>query len=152
MVENSHFFTGRVPVNPEVKLLHDHFGRPSKGDNFPHEDITAVIGEQPKTSRYRSITNTWRRQVFRMYGVVIDAVIGEGFKALDDSESLTFSDKKLKESGRKLRKAADAALTVDDKNISDDEKLVLNHRVGMHAKLIAYYDAEKRRRLVDKLD
>jgi hypothetical protein len=142
-------FEGRTPVNPEVKQLHEHFGRPEKGQTFSHDEIGKIIGEKYPDNRYRTITNTWRKQVFKMYAVIIDAIPGKGFKALDDSEGLQYSDRKFVESGRKLKRAAQSAISIDESNLSDDQRSVLHHRIATHAKLQQAYAAEARRKLTD---
>lgn len=142
-------FNGRAPVSPEVKRLHEHFGKPDKGDEYTHDEIAEIIGEKYGAPRYRSITNTWRKQVFKMYAIIVDAVPGKGFKALDDSDGLKYSDKKFVASGRQLKKAAQAAISVDESKLSTDEQSVLRHRIATHAKLQQAYAAEARRKLTD---
>jgi hypothetical protein len=140
---------GKVPTNPEVKLLHDKYGRPEKGREFTHEEISEVIGETYPNSRYRTITTTWRKQVFSMYAVIVDAIPGVGFKVLEDSEGLRFSDKQFVSSGKKLKKAAQAAISIDGDKLSPNEKRVLDHRIVTHAKLQSAFVAEQRRKLTD---
>jgi hypothetical protein len=140
-------FEGRPPVSPEVQMLHDHYGKPEKGQVFTHDEIGDVIKEKYGAARYRTITTTWRKQIFRMYGIIVDAIPGQGFKALLDSEGLQYSDKQLKSSGRKMKKAAQSAMSIDEKNLTQDEKSVLQHRIVTHAKLRTLLAAEQRRKL-----
>lgn len=143
-------FKGRVPTAPEVKALHEKYGKPAKGQEWTHEEIEGVINVERTTSRYRAITNTWRKQLLRLHQLVVDAVPGEGFRCLTDGEALRHSDKQLKSSGRKLKKARQTALAVDDTKLKTaDEKALLNHRIGAYAKLQAYFEAEQRRQLVE---
>ena len=140
-------FKGKAPTSPEVKHLHEAFGKPEKGTEWTHQQIEELIQETYGNTRYRTITTRWRKQIFRLFGLTIDAIPGMGFRVLEDSETLRFSDKQLRSSSRKLKRASAAALSVDETKLNAEEKKLLDHRVGAYAKLSAYFAKEERRQL-----
>lgn len=75
MTSKIHF--GGLPTGPDVKKLEEAFGTPEPG-LIKHEEIEAVIGERRGTSRYRTVVNAWRKQLFNTSNVEARAEPGLG--------------------------------------------------------------------------
>jgi hypothetical protein len=81
---------GGLSAEPEVKKLIEKFGAPPPGV-ITHTDIEAVIGCTRKTSRYRTITTSWRKRLRREYLIDTEAETGIGIRILTEPERVDAS-------------------------------------------------------------
>jgi len=94
------------------------------GRRITHEQLESVLGMSRLTSRYRTVTNRWRRLLFTERRVFLDGRIGDGtgFIALTPDEMVRFANREVRSAGRKLQKAIAVASAPNDEQLSADMK------------------------------
>lgn len=92
------------------------------GREITHEQIEAALRESRKSSRYKRTVSKWRRQLFAERRVFLDGQVasGRGFVALTPDEMVRFANRRVREVGRKLRKAIAVASAPNDAELSED--------------------------------
>lgn len=143
-------FFGGVPVQPDVKRLLDHFGRPVAGQRFPYEEICNVLQLDRSRTRWTTVTNAWRKTVYSLYNVLIGCVPGEAFIALNESERLSAGVGKYKSGIRCVRKAYVTVSGCDSAKLSEEEKNRQVHATGVMGHLLLHDRIEARRLLTTK--
>jgi len=126
---------GGIPTDLDVKRLRDAypFDEMSVGDIMPYSDIEAMLGIDRRSSRFKSVTLSWRKRAFRETPFTIGTERGLGFKVLSDSETAKLSGDKLGCATRAMRSSVRYAARVDTRNITSEERAVLyfnNDRVS----------------------
>lgn len=82
-------FFGGVPTAMDVRKLNEAFPELTEGDEIAHADIEALLGLAHTVSRYRTVTNAWRRSVLNDRNIEVAAVAGEGFRCLTAPERVS---------------------------------------------------------------
>lgn len=135
MTENVHF--GGKPTQPDVTKLVQKFGEsPAEGTQFKHAEIEAVIGtlRSENISRYRVVTNAWRRYMLSTNGIEIGAIAGIGFEVLTDADRVTGGINDVRKGARKQYRAINrVAIVKTDKEGLLRKQVALN-RYGMALK------------------
>jgi len=138
-------FFGGVPVQPDVKLLLDVYGRPEVGQRFAYGEVADLLHSGHKTARFRTVTNVWRRAIFSLYNIVIGCVDGEAFMALSESQRLGLGLGKYRTGIRGVRKAHGLVAGCDSTKLTSEEKARQTHTSGVAAQLLLYERNEARR-------
>lgn len=138
-MEQGKVFRGGVPTAPDVRKLREMF--PDKdlnvGDVLAYDDIAEVVGCAYGTSRFKSITDRWRKLVENESGKIIGVSKGVGFAVLSDSQKLEVSHQKLRTAVRSAGRSLTVAMHIDRSNLTDDERLRLDHQNRINASLLA---------------
>lgn len=82
----SKVFFGGVPTDGDVKRLLEAFPDIGPGDAISYVQVAEVIGVKHGSSRFRTVTNAWRKTVMRTQNFVLEAVPGEGFRRQTELE------------------------------------------------------------------
>lgn len=136
--EAEHYFGG-LPTGPEVRKLQERFPNMESliGTTIPHEDIEETIGVKRNESRYRTITNAWRKRVAKdtngrvqMRGDLREYV-GVGLRVLSDGEMVEYHTDLKQSMVRKGRKAYVVLANTEESNLTDEQKRIRSH--GLHA-------------------
>ena len=142
-------FRGNVTTDPEFQTLLDTVGRPHKGQVWTVEEIKNIIHEDPKKGRGRRIVDRWRSRILRDYNLVIASIPGEGFHCLEDGRIHTKIVSKIQGIGRATERTRRFIAAVDDRNLSEEDKVVFHHSESIIARLGNYISSEKRRLLTE---
>jgi len=138
-------FWGGLTTDPEIALLAEHIGVPEEGDEISYKQIEELADCEWNTSRFRTITNRWRRMLRREHGLVTTAVAGECFRVEDSNGRLRFGKQKRRESISKLRNGFEALSGVDARKLNEEERRHLDHETRLqHAVLTAARNEDKR--------
>lgn len=108
------------PTGPDVQKLLDHFGAPVVGTRITHEEVSAVIGVTYRQSRYRTVTDNWRKQLLDRDNIDLRADPGEGFTVMDSEQRVMTGLRGAKAGVRKVLRSAKRS----DRAITDDTRLV----------------------------
>lgn len=100
----ANLYLGGIPTAPDVKRLHDEFGVPNPGDEFTHQTIEFILGLKRNSSRYRTVTSAWRKELLTDKNIDLAAVPGEGYRCLDQSERVEANVKIQKQGIRRTGK------------------------------------------------
>lgn len=84
----SELYFGGVPVEPDVKKLLKVYPTLNVGDVIRHSEIEEHLGVKYRSSRYRTVTDAWRKRMFCDQNILLGAVSGVGFKVLSPDERL----------------------------------------------------------------
>ena len=146
---------GGIPTDIDVRRLFDKFGVPKVGDVITYTEIEAVIGVSHKTSRFWTVTVSWRNRLWRQSNRVSSAIPNEAFEFLDSHKRVTYSEKKAKEGMRKVVRASQVAVATDRDGLSSDEIKTLDHiaflgpafklQMGVKARELIHDDPVKER-------
>lgn len=114
-------FFGPNTTQPEVEKLLAEI-TPIPGAIIQHDEIEAVIGQEHRTSRYRTITSAWRRRLIREHGIDLHPALGLGFEVLTSSRRIDVAVGCVKGSTRRQRKALGFLGRVEQSELTDDER------------------------------
>ena len=94
------------------------------GREIAHEQIEAVLTTNRATSRYRTVTNKWRRDLLNERGVYLDGQMahGRGFVVLTPNEMVRFGNRSVRAAGRKFRRALAVVAAPKDEDLSADPR------------------------------
>jgi hypothetical protein len=148
-MENSDLFLGGVPTAPDVEKLLSTIGIPTVGQLIGYSRITDVLALDLKESRFRTVTNAWRAQLYRQHNLLLEAVSRTGFKVLDGSQRITHSSKRFKRGLKGIRRAGDIASKTSVAGLSPEELKARDHvaTVATSLQLAAAVQARKLREI-----
>lgn len=130
---------GGLPTDLDVSRLQEKFGVPKPGDFISYAEISECLGNHRKESRFWTVTNSWRKKLFKENNLVTEAVRDEGFEFLDSHKRVTHSVNKFKGGLRKVGRASLVAASTDRTRLAPEEIRVCDHvqNVGAQLKLAA---------------
>jgi len=111
-------------IDADVELLLGRFrDLIPDGRLIAHEEIEGLLKLTRKQSRYRTITAKWRRILLTEQRVFLDgrSATGAGFIALTPDEMIRYSNKRVRQVGRILRKAIQVASLPDPSELKSSE-------------------------------
>ena len=118
-------FLGGVPTKPDVDRIIDAYPVEAMetGKIIPYEEIKNLLGDVTK-SRFRTVTNAWRQQMFRTHGVIIDPSrkLAQAFEVLSEYGKTQKSQKETNGGTRKHIKAAIIISSVDTGKLTQEQK------------------------------
>jgi len=122
------FFSG-VPTEPDIKKIMEKYPhtKMEPGQQIGYEEIGTLLGIDKKSSRFRTITNRWRKLMQSKFGIVIDTIPGEGFKVLTECEKVGLGSKKLVSAGNMAKKAYYVFSVTDVKQLDDQSRKEYDH-------------------------
>lgn len=91
------------PVEPQVRKLLEEV-KIERGEIYKHADLADIIGEEPESTRYRTVIGSWRNRVLRDTGVLLAAVPTVGFEALAAERQIKAGIGKMRSGVRTLRR------------------------------------------------
>jgi len=118
-------YFGGIPTEPDVNKLREQYPESSMdlGAVIPYGDVARVIGCRKDSSRFKTVTNRWRRLVERETGtIVIGTERGVGFKILDNQQKLNVSSSLLDQSVRRSRRAYQVTGRINLRQLSDEDR------------------------------
>lgn len=121
------FGFGGIPTDIDVRRLQEQFGIPKPGEVVSYAAISECIGNSKTESRFWSVTNAWRKQLFRENNLVTEAIRNEGFEFLDAHKRVGHSVGKFKQGLRRVSKASMVAASTDRRDLTPEENRVCDH-------------------------
>jgi hypothetical protein len=123
-------WSGGVPTEPDVKRLLEAFPDIKPGDTVRYTDVAAIIQVDPKSSRFRSVTFTWRKRLYRDKNLLFTCDRGLGFRAYTPMERSSAGTKEVDHKLRGVvRASTDVVDRVDTTKMSEAELATHTHRV-----------------------
>jgi hypothetical protein len=131
-------FFGGVPTEPDVEKLRKEWPEEElePGDIIPYDEVCSIIGVKFRQSRFRTVTNAWRKMVEEETNIIIGTEPSVGFRVLSESEKAKLSGSKLRASTRAAKRSYIVAARVDRCKLEEEEQKKLDHYVGVSAKII----------------
>ena len=92
-----------MPTKPDVDALLKRWPEPNIGDRYEYETVAEVIGYEPGSQRFKTVTDAWRRRVHEK-GFVIECDPGAAFFVANADQITASTYSALNSSARKLRR------------------------------------------------
>lgn len=119
-------FSGGIPTAPDVEALIDQLGVPKPGDEISYKQIETVINVSRERSRWKTVTNAWRKRLEHEYNLYLKAIPNEGFQCMTNSERINLGVKKFNQgvsrisySGKIVTKTARVGLSEEETKAAD---------------------------------
>ena len=128
----SKLFFGGVPTGPEVDRLMAGV-EIIPGNRVPYQDVEQLTGVKANEHRFRTVTNAWRKRVFREKALEIKAE-GGCFVILTPDEALTNGITSFHKVGRALGRANVKVSVINETELSKERavtKRLLQREIGM---------------------
>lgn len=112
----SKIFLGGVPTGPDVdRLLKEIEARP--GVEVSYETVERLIGAKRTDNRFRSVTNSWRKRIFREKALEIKAEGGR-FLILTPDEALSSGISAFHKVGRALGRTSVRVAVINEAELA----------------------------------
>jgi len=129
-------FFGGVPTDGDIRLLENEYGIPEIGKIIPYEEVAAVIKYDKDSSRFKTVTQRWRKKIERDHNVIIGTERGIGFVALDNASRVDLGSDKFKYGMKSVRRANKVVSSTDHSDLTDDQVQVAHHVRHVTAALV----------------
>jgi hypothetical protein len=121
--EKQQMYFGGVPTGPDVARIEAVVDL-TPGTVIAHHTIEEVIGAKYRTSRYRTVTDAWRKKALRDYNVEIGAETGVGFRVLTEPERVAAMRRRVVIGGRRIHEAVDLGARIDARQLDGHSKAI----------------------------
>jgi hypothetical protein len=119
-------YFGGMPTNMDVKRLREELVM-IEGDEVTHEQVEKILGVKHTVTRFRTITDKWRRVMLIDEGLEIVALPGLGFRCLLPDERVGYNFKGFKQGTRKQGRHLRRAAMIPRDRVSEKEVVKLDH-------------------------
>ena len=119
-------FKDGMPTGPDVERLIRKWPELSPGDRLDYPALEKILNVEAGTSRWRSITNAWRRRQKRDSNIIIECDAGNAFYVATADQVSSSIHGGLMGVGRKLKRMREKAIRVETK--SDSQRATLDHQ------------------------
>jgi hypothetical protein len=129
-------FFGSLPTKPDIDKIINAFPPETLtiGKFIQYDTISSLIGSKYGTSRWRTVTFTWRERMRREFNIIFLA--GEKkFTVTDSKTRLDLCSRKVATGKRCIMKASEIASSTNKKFLSEDEKKLCDHIATLPGKL-----------------
>jgi hypothetical protein len=144
-VSNSKMYFGGVPTEPDVRRLLNKYGCPQQGQVMNYEEVATVIGIRKQDSRFKTVTNAWRKAIYSSYNIVIGTRPGVGFVALQEPERLDYGSRKFRHGIRQIKRSHGVISGCDEMKLTPEQRGHKQHDEMVSAHLILAGRLEARR-------
>lgn len=119
-----------IPTELDVKALLGEFGVPEVGASLSYSDVSRVIKTPVTSSRWRTVTNQWRKRLIRDHRLFLLCRAGSFIVANEDEKS-EYSGAKQKHGIRSIKVSA----TVDREYVDASQLSPTNQKAYEHRTL-----------------
>lgn len=128
-------YFGGIPTSVDTRRLDEQFAGLMDGDEITHDEIEVVIGVRRGSSRYRTVTDAWRRSLLREKNIELAAVSGVGFRCLPPAERISASVRGVQSGMRKqLRSITRSAMVrTEDEGLRRKQDLLQRYGAVLRA-------------------
>lgn len=108
------------------------------GRVIAHEEIESLLKMNRRQSRYKTVTDRWRKTLLEEQRVFLDgrAALGAGFKALTPDDMVRYGNNRVRAVGRVLKKAIRVASLPDPSELSSTQLRTYQARLMVAAEQI----------------
>ena len=124
---------GGTPTGIDVRKLREAFGEPPPGTDIPHEEVEAALGIDRHSTRYRTVTNAWRKEMLKDHNIAIGAVPNKGFRSLDSGERISGAFAGVNSGTRKIMRSVRSSehVRTDDPVLGKKQELLRNYGIAV---------------------
>lgn len=128
-------FFGGLPTKIEVDRLMTKFGVPKEGEKITWQQVAEVISVPPRTNRFVSVVQAWRRLLFREHNTYMTCDGDNAIYAADPDTRVTKSAHKVANSRRAIARAILVTYQTDASRLSETKLRVREHLLKTGDKL-----------------
>lgn len=137
----TNLFRGGVPTGPDVDRLIAAFPLDDMGPGsiISYVDVSSIIGEAPGSGRFKSVSNAWRRRMFRerLWQTIAE---GGAFRILTADECVRHGITSVTRLGRASGRVVARTMAIRTEEVSP---ALLPHRRVLQLQAIALRDAAR---------
>lgn len=118
-------YFGGVPTGPDVNKLVDKYPieKLILGYKMPYSEISEVIEQPIRSSRFRSVTEAWRKKMEKDYNIIIRCDSFESqFYVLTEGNKVDFGGEKLRCAVNAARRTSSILSRVVLNKLTEEEK------------------------------
>jgi len=132
-------FFGGVPTAPDIKRIREQYPDENlkEGQFIDYDTIAGIIGVESGSSRFRTVTMSWRKFVRLDSRKIIDVERGKGFIVLNDNEKVTLSGKKIGRAVKQIKLSYKIVQATDETKLSEKARETYNFNILRAGKMIA---------------
>jgi hypothetical protein len=133
-------FFGGVPTDTDIATLRNAYPVEAltEGRVIPYEEVGKLIMEGPKTHRFRTVTNRWRKMLEKENSIVLGAKAGVGFLVLSPQERVTLASGHLHSSSLQAVRAHRRSGDVPRARLTTEEGKRADHILHVSAAVISH--------------
>jgi len=126
---DNQIFRGSIPHNADIKKLKNAFPVESlsPGVEIPYDRVESVLQSNRRSSRFRSITHEWRRDIENSHGIILGTMHGKAFYVANSKDMLKIGTTKLQVAGKYATRARQITSCADVGQLDADERARLTH-------------------------
>lgn len=129
-------FAHGIPTEPDVARLMEAFKVPAAGTVIQHPAIENLIGQKRKSYRYKSVTDAWRKKLYKDHNCIMGAIPTVGYKSLEPDERAEFIGSKYKTGIRHVKRSQNVAIRTDLTGMTPESRRSVIHVKNTAAALI----------------
>ena len=136
----SGMYFGGIPTGPDVERLMEAYPVDGlvPGVIIPYVDTGKAIHSDVRSSRWKTITNAWRRKLENESNIIIECdPLSASFYVLSEGEKVGLSRKKLRSSVKLARRSMVVSAQVDIKQLSVEQRKDHDFNTNKAAAVIA---------------
>lgn len=103
----------------------------------PYKQVQLVIREAPRSSRFKTVTDAWRRRLVAEHNCYLLCEAG-AFVAADADMKSVWSQTKQRSGIRSIKVSAAIDSTINAGELNTENRRVFEHRQGVNATLLAH--------------
>lgn len=144
--KEDNIFFGGVPTGPDVKRIIEAWppADMAPGVVIHFSSIGDLIGINSESSRFRTVTERWRREMEKDHGILLGCPGDKTFVVLDDYGKVDLIKKKVTSAFKSSRRALRVSTHVDRRNLDDEGRLVLDHQRRCAGQIAAMKQTRKK--------
>lgn len=133
-------FKGGIPIEPDVRTLHERFKTPAERDLIAYDEIARLIGAAYGSHRFRSVVTVWRRQLERPPHCrrLVAQSDKRAYLVLDGDGHVRHADRKIDLGLRGIKRQVRSVVNVDPSRLSTEGKLQRDHTLLKGASATSY--------------
>lgn len=125
----SKLFVGGVPTDIDVRALRQKHPEIQPGETVSYKTIAETIRAEVGSSRFRSVTGAWRKQLYRTENIVLEAVAGTGFRRVTEHERSINNVKSWNDKQRSALRRVNDQSRVNTVEFSDRDRKTHDHTI-----------------------
>jgi hypothetical protein len=133
-------YFGGIPTGPDVNRLVDAFKvqEMNLGDLIPYEKVSEIIGQGQNSSRWRSITNAWRKKIENEHNIIIRCDNEKpAFRLIKEGEKVKYSSEKICSAAKAARRSLAILTVVNLKELTEDERKTFDFNTTRSGSMIS---------------
>lgn len=141
MVEAKEYFGG-LPTKPDVDAIMKAYPNLKEGDVITYREIEEVIGKTWTSSRFRTVTLAWRRELYNEYNLHVRCDPAVAFHVELPKERVSTGFKKARGGFRKIRRSADLVARTDQAALSQEDRLKADRLLFVTGSMIGVWNTQ----------